>query len=64
MRANSVNPDQTAPTGAVWSDSTLFVKKLLKDLRRWQEQTAFFVVGASGLSEVNLSKEAFLMDKL
>ena len=23
--ANSVNPDQTAPDGAVWSGSTLFV---------------------------------------
>ena len=25
MEANSVDPEQTAPTGAVWSGSTLFV---------------------------------------
>ena len=25
MEANIVDPDQTAPTGAVWSGSTLFV---------------------------------------
>ena len=28
--ANSVDPDKTAPKGAVWSGSTLFAKKLLK----------------------------------
>ena len=25
IKANIVDPDQTAPTGAVWSDSTLLV---------------------------------------
>ena len=25
---NSVDPDQTAPLGAVWSESALFVQKL------------------------------------
>ena len=25
-QANSVDPDQTAPRGAVWSESTLFCK--------------------------------------
>ena len=27
--ANSVDPDQTAPTGAVWSESALFVQTYL-----------------------------------
>ena len=27
LEANSVKPDQTAPTGAVWSEFTLFVEK-------------------------------------
>ena len=26
IQANSVDPDQTAPRGAVWSGSTLFAK--------------------------------------
>ena len=30
IQANSVDPDQTAPKGAVWSGSTLFAKWLLK----------------------------------
>ena len=29
--ANSVDPDQTAPSGAVWSGSTLFVYVILSD---------------------------------
>ena len=29
IQANSVYPDQTAPTGAIWSGSTLFAKKCL-----------------------------------
>ena len=29
--ANSVDPDQTAPDGAVWSGSTLFVYVILSD---------------------------------
>ena len=29
--ANSVDPDQTAPEGAVWSGSTLFVYVILSD---------------------------------
>ena len=32
IQANSVDPDQTAPRGAVWSASTLFAKTTLK----WQ----------------------------
>ena len=30
IQANSVDPDQTAPRGAVWSGSTLFAKWILK----------------------------------
>ena len=30
IQANSVDPDQTAPKGAVWSGSTLFAKMTLK----------------------------------
>ena len=29
--ANSVDPDQTAPLGAVWSESTLFAYAILSD---------------------------------
>ena len=29
--ANSVDPDQTAPSGAVWSGSALFVYAILSD---------------------------------
>ena len=32
MEANIVNPDQTSPTGAVWSGSTLFVYEASKIL--------------------------------
>ena len=30
VQANSMDPDQTAPRGTVWSGSTLFAKWLLK----------------------------------
>ena len=30
IQANSMDPDQTAPRGAVWSGSKLFAKRLLK----------------------------------
>ena len=30
IQANSVDPDQTSPKGAVWSGSTLLQKRLLK----------------------------------
>ena len=32
--ANGVDPDQTAPTGAVWSGSVLFVEVALHDKSR------------------------------
>ena len=42
--ANSVDPDQTAPT-EVWSRSTLFVYKASKTSRQMKKQTTF-VIGA------------------
>ena len=39
MQANSVDPDQTAPRGAVWSGSTLFAKMTFKITSRWQTTT-------------------------
>ena len=30
--ANGVDPDQTAPSGAVWSGSTLFAYTILSDI--------------------------------
>ena len=39
IQANSVDPDQTAPRGTVWSESTLFAKmafKIQAGDSRWQ----------------------------
>ena len=40
--ANSVDPDQTAPLGAVWSGSALFAQTCLSEnlgtLRYWKEK--------------------------
>ena len=44
MVANRMDPDQTAPAGAVWFGSSLFVKKLLKHFSRRQKQIAFVVI--------------------
>ena len=41
IQANSVNPDQTAPRGAVWSGSTLFAKMTFKIPNRWQSRRKF-----------------------
>ena len=38
IQANSVDPDQTAPKGAVWSGSTLFAKMTFKIISRWQSR--------------------------
>ena len=40
ISANSVDPDQTAPLGAVWSGSTLFVGMQKIALRSLQEYSA------------------------
>ena len=34
IKANSVDPDQTAPIGAVWSESTLFVEELPESMQQ------------------------------
>ena len=36
MQANAVDPDQIAPKGAVWSESTLFAEMTFKITSRWQ----------------------------
>ena len=41
MKANSMDPDQTAPTGAVCSGSTLFVKGALKRFQQMKNQVTF-----------------------
>ena len=38
IQANSVDPDQTAPKGAVWSGSTLFAEMTFKITSRWQSR--------------------------
>ena len=34
--ANSVDPDQTAPSGAVWSESALFACAILSEILRYE----------------------------
>ena len=41
-----MDPDQTAPTGSVWSESALFVREASKHFNRRQKQTTFVVIGA------------------
>ena len=38
IQVNSVDPDQTAPRGAVWSGSILFAKMTFKITSRWQSR--------------------------
>ena len=38
LQANSVDPDQTAPKGAVWSGSTLFATMIFKVAGRRQSR--------------------------
>ena len=42
IEENSVDPEQTAPIGAVWSGSTLFVIEAYQTF----QQTTFVVMGA------------------
>ena len=61
--ANSVDPDQTAPTGAVWSGSTLFASILNSSvmLGNYLEKTTLaddifrciFFLGALRITECN-----------
>ena len=46
IQANSVDPDQTAPRGAVWSGSTLFAKMTFKNHKQMTKQTTIIVIGA------------------
>ena len=46
IEANSVDPEQTAPIGAVWSGPTLFAKEVLKHFSRREKQTTFGAIGA------------------
>ena len=46
IQANSVDPDQTAPKGAVWSGSTLFAKNDFKNHKQMTKQTTMVVTGA------------------
>ena len=50
--ANSVDPDQTAPRGAVWSWSTLFPKMTFKITSRWQSRRKLLWLAVQGLSYV------------
>ena len=47
IQANSVDPDQTAPLGAVWSGSTLFAKMTFKiTIKQKTKQMTIVVIGA------------------
>ena len=49
IHANSVDPDQTAPRGAVWSRSTLFAKITFKITSRWQSRRQLLWLAVKGL---------------
>ena len=49
IQANSVDPDQTAPRGAVWSGSTLFAKMTFKITSRWQSRRQLMWLAVYGL---------------
>ena len=50
IEANSVNPEQTAPIGAVWSGSTLFVIEASYTFQQTRKQTTFVAIGAFRVS--------------
>ena len=49
IQANSVDPDQTAPRGVVWSGSTLFAKLALKITSRWPSRRPLLWLAVYGL---------------
>ena len=61
IQANSVDPDQTAPRGAVWSGSTLFAKMTFKMTKtlfakmtfKMTKQTTIVVTGALRVKSTN-----------
>ena len=59
MEENGVDPDQTAPTGAVWSGPTLFVIKLLKHFIRQQKRMTFIVIDALRVNILVTCKRIF-----
>ena len=67
--ANSVDPDQTAPFGAVWSGSALFAQIYLSENLGSLLDTAVGLKDAEGMSysvdsdraEIQLSKNLFLL---
>ena len=70
--ANSVDPDQTAALGAVWSGSTLFaymqnvsLKSLQEDaaddISRWHKQSTFSDAGFLGTLRVKHAQESVFM---
>ena len=56
IQANSVDPDQTAPLGAVWSGSTLFAKMTFKITSRWQSRWKLLWLAVKGLNSDRLLK--------
>ena len=44
IEANSMDPDQTAPIGAVWSGSKLFAKRASKTIQQMTKQTTYVVI--------------------
>ena len=46
IQANSVDPDQTALRGAVWSGSTLFAKNDFLNQKQVKKQTTIVVIGS------------------
>ena len=45
IQANSLDQDQTAPSGAVWSGSTLFAEMNFKITSRWQNRRQLLFKG-------------------
>ena len=52
IEANSVDPDQTAPTVAVWSGSKLFVGEVSKTFKQMKKQMTFVVIGALRVNSI------------
>ena len=46
IQANNVDPDQTAPKGAVWSGSTMFAEMTFINHKQATKQTTIVVIGS------------------
>ena len=57
IQANSVDPDQTALKGAVWSGSTLFEKITFKITSRWQSRRQQLWLALKGLRCPNIASK-------